>query len=956
MPPGRKPLNGTGGHKLHQHKNTWVTYEFRLAVINSYENVGIQDTLVPFFPELEGTALDTMMDEKARKSWQLAPSQVSFKNPQWQNGVDQLRETIAGGHFVKHQDMEKEDGMVATLVVQLPSEHEGGDLVVYQGGKDVQRHDFGKGEGSAAFLSHYAVHYADAEHSLEKKHRGLGHSSVEGHRPRQSGSANASLPAKKKMLFYIAAVEPDINYYDTGGSWEGNEREEKINWYSSIGHSYGRGMEEIKMNFLNPGRDSLAELWEGHGNSTFEGYLGNEGATRNTTYPRYAIVAWPAVRSVENALKYIGANAALGALKAQKSIDAATLQSFMTAAADADLVDDEESYSLGYRPKSESVSVQFCETLCDLLVAVRDPALVNLFFTNFFVRLGEKKSVIPSITKVIRAFKWGDIGEGLLSTLDEEIQKNSFGFMGYAGKAGDSGMELALRLVKGLDRGTAQQVLLKAAVEKAVMVHDKRLCSSSVIGWLWMFVIRQGNKAILEPTGTQSQENGAGPTTAIDRDPVAAYGWHRRIQAFLRGPNPATTTMGLMTFTSLPDARKYATKCMRATQTNASFTMEPGGRGKDAFVTIKKTRDWFSQYENSLLSYKDELKDLTERFGQGGCAYGPAVKRARVEWSCRRNELNRSKLTTIQHTHTFLLCASLARKPRLKGLPHTLDLVNDFLLPKTIDSAVYNDLQRVVKTEFSKPWTRKLWKFYGTAENVFTGNEGPIKSTRYSRFAVVAWPVSRHLEIVLNLMSAKLAVEELLSRRPVDAIELRSFPDAVVVRYGLSPFYRGTIKASVRFSRSFCELMLDVGEADLATMFLTNTVGAALLDVLGNQTDVLQFYETPGDSEMELLLQMADAVDDAKARQDLVKMAVEMDLKLQTSKVVDMFWKHVILPGDTEMFKSMTDKVMQKKPSELYPFVQVFSKCVDKRDTTCKFAVLEAIAAYQVSWLEEEFK
>lgn len=27
-----------------------------------------------------------------------------------------------GGHFVKHQDTEKEDGMIATLVLQVPSE------------------------------------------------------------------------------------------------------------------------------------------------------------------------------------------------------------------------------------------------------------------------------------------------------------------------------------------------------------------------------------------------------------------------------------------------------------------------------------------------------------------------------------------------------------------------------------------------------------------------------------------------------------------------------------------------------------------------------------------------------------------------------------------------------------------------------------------------------------------
>jgi hypothetical protein len=105
------------------------------------------------------------MDKSVRKSWQLAPDQVTFQNPQWQSGMNKMAVMIAdrlgyqgiplkcvlykllvygeGGHFVKHQDTEKEDGMVATLVIQPPSLHEGGDLVVYRDGKVKHRHDFG---------------------------------------------------------------------------------------------------------------------------------------------------------------------------------------------------------------------------------------------------------------------------------------------------------------------------------------------------------------------------------------------------------------------------------------------------------------------------------------------------------------------------------------------------------------------------------------------------------------------------------------------------------------------------------------------------------------------------------------------------------------------------------------------------------------------------------------------
>ncbi|KAF1329724.1 hypothetical protein FI667_g5597, partial [Globisporangium splendens] len=61
--------------------------------------------------------------------------------------------------------------MIATLVVQLLSMHEGGDLVVYQGNME-HRYDYGKADGTAAFANHSAVHYADAVHTLEEVKNG----------------------------------------------------------------------------------------------------------------------------------------------------------------------------------------------------------------------------------------------------------------------------------------------------------------------------------------------------------------------------------------------------------------------------------------------------------------------------------------------------------------------------------------------------------------------------------------------------------------------------------------------------------------------------------------------------------------------------------------------------------------------------------------------------------------
>jgi hypothetical protein len=53
--------------------------------------------------------------------------------------------------------------MFATLAIQLPSEHEGGSLIVRHNGEEVH-HDFGGSD--ARFGTFYAAHYTDLEHSL----------------------------------------------------------------------------------------------------------------------------------------------------------------------------------------------------------------------------------------------------------------------------------------------------------------------------------------------------------------------------------------------------------------------------------------------------------------------------------------------------------------------------------------------------------------------------------------------------------------------------------------------------------------------------------------------------------------------------------------------------------------------------------------------------------------------
>ncbi|OWZ11700.1 hypothetical protein PHMEG_00015245 [Phytophthora megakarya] len=251
---------------------------------------------------------DTTMDESVRKSWQLHPDQLEVQHPWWQSGVEKLTEIIVGrlgykglykllvygegGHFSKHQDTEKEDGMIATLVVQPPSVHEGGDLIVYRNGVKEHRHDFGKIEGTAAYFTHYVVHYSDSEHALEEVTKGyrialvysicspatMRHLERDPNKPvsaelavainsmgpedytkksiKDMGSravkgigstrfqllegANALVPADKKLRFFIAKLVVKIaNALEDEGRTN-RSHEEAFHWYTIVEQDLGR--------------------------------------------------------------------------------------------------------------------------------------------------------------------------------------------------------------------------------------------------------------------------------------------------------------------------------------------------------------------------------------------------------------------------------------------------------------------------------------------------------------------------------------------------------------------------------------------------------------------------------------------------------------------------------------------------------------------------------------------
>lgn len=139
-----------------------------------------------------GKGKDTVVDTKVRRVWRLKPDRFELTNPEWKGFVEQVAARVQealglegqelrshlydlllyekGSFFLPHRDGEKLDRMVATLVVVLPSIHEGGELVVrHEGGERVI--DFG-GKEDTRFHIHFAAFYADCEHEVRPLKKG----------------------------------------------------------------------------------------------------------------------------------------------------------------------------------------------------------------------------------------------------------------------------------------------------------------------------------------------------------------------------------------------------------------------------------------------------------------------------------------------------------------------------------------------------------------------------------------------------------------------------------------------------------------------------------------------------------------------------------------------------------------------------------------------------------------
>jgi hypothetical protein len=182
-------------------------------------------------PAKYGKGAETLTDASVRDTWEVPRESVRVGwGGQFESVLASIRDDLGlpptcalrpelhsmlvyerGQFFLPHQDSEKHDGMVATLVVVLPHRHTGGELVIDSGKEKVEV------RGDERKLV-FAAFYADTHHEVKQVRTGaricLTFNLVleGGTRPRATGSQPAIAEIERHLREHFATPVPHNPY------------------------------------------------------------------------------------------------------------------------------------------------------------------------------------------------------------------------------------------------------------------------------------------------------------------------------------------------------------------------------------------------------------------------------------------------------------------------------------------------------------------------------------------------------------------------------------------------------------------------------------------------------------------------------------------------------------------------------------------------------------------------
>ena len=437
-----------------------------------------------------GKGMETVVDKNVRNTWELDAGKISNGNKKWQQFLDEtLRhceeqldlqgQTLVahpyklllyeeGSFFLTHQDTEKEQGMVATLVVTLPSAHQGGELSISHQGKSVTI-DFSKKEKRYNFQS--ALFYADCHHEVSPVTEGYrlnliynicfkGKRKLENlnFKEQEKGlsklinqwQTNLKTDDTKHLLIMLdhqystdgfslntlkgidrsradtllyAAKQVDcsaylclLEQYEMYSAWEEGECDDLIEDYFSLSLINDEGEREtMSYSFLDENnilRQKTIDDDEPH-EEEYEGYMGNYGNTLSRWYRYAAVILWPKKYQLE--------------ILAKNNISAAIvyLKSLKTSK--------DVNYSTELQRLFSMVENKSCSTgdekflLLTMVLKENNQALINLY-CRYFLFSQNKLPSPKKIQQISQVCDW-DYLKQYLKIEDGQVRKHVYQFL-----------------------------------------------------------------------------------------------------------------------------------------------------------------------------------------------------------------------------------------------------------------------------------------------------------------------------------------------------------------------------------------------------------------------------------------------------------------------------------------------------------------------------------------------
>lgn len=427
--------------------------------------------------------------------------------------------------------------------------------------------------------------------------------------------ANKLLPQDKQLKFYIAYL------LQTTDSQTSTER---ASWYTIDGAYLCRDLSvqwSTKLNFLNPEKLSLRDLWRG---GNIYGY-GN-----------FAVVGWPAAVDEQLCRDLMGEIGVLASALASSPIDAVRIHGILCSE------DTQKGTENGRQDDSKKrwilKNFPMCPAICHRFTQVMiegDATLVDAFFRKYFPQPHEKDKLVPLLATIIRNFGWDVVGTLLVTAIDRQVGVNR--------------MELVLQLADELETSPAAQegltVFAIRMAQKLVDINMGFLVSSLNLKLLWKHAMLCPNaRAFNDVVGVFARIDAKllGPTVAAlssfigvpsypeHQDAISSIlkrrkDWITRelkasflyeildsefpdagaIDEFLKGPKKSLEIRGFRDLTSANDRVELLREKIKA---NLIVTANVGLQG--VYIDLTKTGGMFSIAPEQLQAYKCEVERI----------------------------------------------------------------------------------------------------------------------------------------------------------------------------------------------------------------------------------------------------------------------------------------------------------------------------------------------------------